>query len=74
MTQAEFHKWMMFYRDYPFDDFHRYYRPAALVSVSIAGGEAKERLERLAPEPIPDGLDVADVATIKAFGFNPNKE
>jgi hypothetical protein len=25
----------------------------------------------LQPEPIPDGLDRADVATIKAFGFTP---
>jgi hypothetical protein len=71
MTQAEFQRWIQFYREQPFDDFHRYHRPAALVSVSMAGGDIKERLEWLQPEPIPDGLDRADVATIKAFGFTP---
>jgi hypothetical protein len=71
MSQAEFHRWIQFYREQPFDDFHRYHRPAALVSVSLAGGDIKERLEWLQPEPIPDGLDRADVATMKAFGFTP---
>jgi hypothetical protein len=71
MSQAEFQQWIQFYRNFPFDDFHRYHRPAALVSVSMAGGDVKERLEWLQPEPIPDGLDVADVNTIKAFGFTP---
>jgi len=72
MSQAEFHRWIQFYREQPFDDFHRYHRPAALISTSMAGGDIKERLEWLQPEPIPDGLDRADVATIRAFGFNPN--
>jgi hypothetical protein len=71
MTQAEFQRWIQFYREQPFDDFHRYHRPAALVSVSMAGGDIKERLEWLQPEAIPDGLERADVATIKAFGFTP---
>ena len=70
MSQAEFQRWIQFYREQPFDDFHRYHRPAALVSVSLAGGDIKERLEWLQPEPIPDGLDRADVATIKALGFS----
>jgi hypothetical protein len=70
MSQSEFQRWIQFYREQPFDDFHRYHRPAALVSVSLAGGDIKERLEWLQPEPIPDGLDRADVATIKALGFS----
>lgn len=72
MTQKEFHTWMEFYRNHPFDDFHRYHRPAALISVSMAGGDIKDRLEWLAPEPIPDGLNEADLATIRAFGFKPS--
>lgn len=72
MTQKEFQQWMQFYRNHPFDDLHRYHRPAALVSISMGGGDIKERLEWLAPEPIPDGLDVADLNTIKAFGFKPS--
>jgi hypothetical protein len=71
MSQAEFQQWIQFYRNFPFDDFHRYHRPAALVSVSMAGGDVKERLEWLQPEPIPDGLEAADVTTIRAFGFTP---
>jgi hypothetical protein len=72
MTQAEFNNWVAFYRDQPFDDLHRYHRPAALVSVSMGGGDVKERLEWLQPEPVPDGLNKADLVTIKAFGFTPN--
>lgn len=73
MTQAEFQKWVHFYQDYPFDDLHRYYRPAALVSVSMAGGDVKERIEWLAPEPIPDGLSASDVITMRAFGIKPKE-
>jgi hypothetical protein len=38
----------------------------------MAGGDIKERLEWLQPEPVPDGLNQADLVTIKAFGFTPN--
>jgi hypothetical protein len=71
MTQAEFYQWIEFYRNYPFDDFHRYHRPAALVSVSMNGGDVADKLEWLQPEPIPDGLTAADLRTIKAFGYTP---
>jgi len=71
MSQAEFKQWVNFYRNYPFDDLHRYHRPAALISVSMAGGDVKERIEWLSPEPVPDGLEGSDVATMKAFGFSP---
>jgi hypothetical protein len=37
----------------------------------MAGGDIKERLEWLQPEPLPDGLNHADAATMKAFGFTP---
>lgn len=74
MTQKEFDRWMQFYRDQPFDDLHRYHRPAALISVSMGGGDVKERLEWLQPEPLPDGLDYADVRTMQAFGFTTPKD
>ena len=74
MSQAEFQRWIQFYREQPFDDFHRYHRPAALISTSMAGGDIKERLEWLQPEPIPDGLDRADVATMKALGIVPSQK
>ena len=72
MSQAEYQRWFEFYKQYPFDDLHRYHRPAALISTSMAGGDIKERLEWLQPEPVPDGLNQADLVTIKAFGFTPN--
>ena len=50
MTQREFHDWCDFYRLFPFDDYHRHHRPAALVSVSMGGGDVSERLEWLSPE------------------------
>lgn len=49
MTMAEFRAWQEFYSMLPFDDLHRHYRPAALVSASLAGGKLDERLEWLAP-------------------------
>jgi hypothetical protein len=70
MSQAEFDRWSQFYRDYPFDDLHRYHRPAALISVSMAGGEIQDKLNWLHPEPLPDGLSLADVNTMKAFGLS----
>ena len=70
MTQAEYRNWIAFYRNHPFDDLHRYHRPAALVSVSMGGGDVKERIDWLSPEPIADGLGAADAATMKAFGFS----
>ena len=51
MTQAEFVAWREFYKQQPFDDFHRFHRPAALVSVSLGGGDVQARLDWLAPEP-----------------------
>jgi hypothetical protein len=70
MSQAEFDRWSQFYRDHPFDDLHRYHRPAALISVSMAGGEIQDKLNWLHPEPLPDGLSLADVNTMKAFGLS----
>lgn len=57
---------MAFYQDYPFDDKHRYYRPAALVSVSMSGGEVQKKLDWLQPPSIEN---TADYNTLKAFGL-----
>lgn len=72
MTQKEFQGWIEFYRAYPFDDLHRYHRPAALISTSMAGGEIRDKIEWLQPEILPDDISQADVATMKAFGFKPS--
>lgn len=70
MTQAEFMSWGEFYRRWPFDDLHRYYRPAALVAHSLGGGDAdamRQRLEWLQP-PEDDGMTSADRDLFRAMG------
>lgn len=69
MTRVEFERWVDFYMSQPFDDLHRYYRPAALVAVSMAGGDVTEKLEWLQPR---QEADSADVKTLAAFGFKPS--
>ena len=69
MPQAEFLAWVEFYRMYPFDDLHRFHRPAALVATSFGGGDINPRLEWLHPEPSTINMSDADLNTMKAFGF-----
>lgn len=72
MTESEFRRWAEYYVSHPFDDLHRYHRPAALISVSMAGGDVQTKLEWLQPEPTPDGLNEADLRTMRAFGLKPS--
>jgi hypothetical protein len=73
MTQPEFLAWLEFYRLSPFDDYHRLYRPAAMVAQSMAGGEIDERLAWLEKRPLPERSD-ADLNTMKAFGVKPPRK
>ena len=69
MTEEEFQDWLDFFAMYPFDDLHRIHRPAALVSVSMAGGgdAFADRLEVLQPDPKLAGLSDVDKSLIRAF-------
>lgn len=74
MPAPEFEAWRQFYVDRPFDDRHRYHRPAAL----IASAGARDRnasidslMKWLCPEPVPEGMDDADLRTLAAFGLKP---
>ena len=69
MTRVEFHRWVAFYEAFPFDDFSRYHRPAALIATSLGGGEIQPRLDWLQPDPINAEMDDADMNTLRAFGF-----
>ena len=69
MTQAEFLQWAAFYRNEPFDDFHRFYRPAALIA-SARGGDVQPLLDWLQPPP-DDGRTGADRDLFKAAGVTP---
>lgn len=71
MSQAEFIAWVAFYRLYPFDDHHRHHRPAALVAQCMAGGDMKDKLEWLQPDPTYSGYSAAEVRSFKAFGIKP---
>lgn len=79
MSRVEFESWVAFYELHPFDDLHRYHRPAAMVASSLGGGSITDRLAWLAPEPAaPDYLDPeqysdADRRTLDAFGLKPIK-
>lgn len=67
MSRVEFLRWGEFYKLYPFDDFHRYHRPAALVASSFGGGDLRARLEWLFPSQASDADD-QEAAWARALG------
>lgn len=84
MSKRELESWQAFYLLYPFDDLHRYHRPAALISASAAmamtSGDLmpaiQKRLQFLQPEPSVDefpagNFSEADMRTMRAFGVRP---
>jgi hypothetical protein len=75
MAQKEFESWIEFYRCCPFDDFHRYHRPAALIASRGGSGESLSSfLSWLQPEPVDPALanySAADLNTLRAFGIKP---
>lgn len=71
MTPREFAAWIEFYKLFPFDDRHRYHRPAALVSVSLGGGKIDDRIAFLSPDPKPEGYSSADMSLMKMLGVRP---
>jgi len=69
MTQKEFESWINFYSMHPFDDFHRFHRPAALISRSFSGADIADLLEWLQPQPKDETYSDADLNTFKALGI-----
>jgi len=67
MSRAEFLAWGAFYRLFPFDDLHRYYRPAAMIASAMGGGSTSDRVEWLQPSPFQH--TAADLQTLRAFGI-----
>jgi len=70
MSADEFASWVEFFALYPFDDYHRHHRPAALVSASFAGGSdaIAERLEFLQPDPALADMSDVDRSILNAVG------
>lgn len=76
MTQRELMSWREFHKHFPIDDFHRLYRPAALIAAS--SGERRDinstirnLADWLQPDPAMAGLSDADARTLAAFGLKP---
>lgn len=60
----------------PFDDLHRFHRPAALVATCLTGDKIENMLEWLHPKynsAAESEFSEADMNTFKAFGVEPPK-
>jgi len=72
MSRREFLEWVEFYEETPFDDFHRYHRPAALIAQRMAGGDIQSYLDwLLPPRPNPE-MSGADLTTLASFKIKPS--
>jgi len=73
MPYSEYENWRAFYVMYPFDDRHRYYRPAALIASVNAmqpNSALKAALDWLQPNPATMHLNETDKRTLAALGLN----
>jgi hypothetical protein len=86
ISERDFQGLREFYRMYPFDDYHRFHRPAALVAGAMAGGDMAARLEWLQPDTaaspatgtpqlpsIIGDYSSADLSVMVALGVTPPK-
>ena len=72
MSMAEFRRWAAYYRAYPFDDMHRYHRPAALVaSRTRNANDVQSLIDWLQPDPAMADFSSVDVSVMRAFGVRP---
>lgn len=72
LPSDEFEEWGRFYADEPFDDFHRYHRPAALVATTQSQNRSdaiKNALDWLLPDAVLADVPDADQTTLAAFGL-----
>lgn len=74
MTPAELESWRQFYLQFPFDDFHRFHRPAAFIASAQAVKGRNEAiaagLEWLQPDTrVTGNYSDADLRTMKALGI-----
>lgn len=75
MTQVEFESWREFYRQAPFDDFHRFHRPAALVATATVTKQRDKAIEEslawLQPEANTSGWSEGELRSFRAHGIKP---
>lgn len=73
-SEVELQGWREFYRLYPFDDYHRFHRPAALIAGMQSTNPQQAitgHLKWLQPEPVLAEFGEFDMKTLKAFGLKP---
>ena len=73
MSQCEFERWYDFYQMNPFDDLHRFHRPAALIARSMNGAEIQPMIEWLHPDysnSLDSEYSEEDLKTFKALGLD----
>ncbi len=68
MSQREFERWKHFYERFPFDDVHRYQRPAALIAKTMTKTEMPQLLDWLGRPLVVDQADI-ETKTLAALGF-----
>lgn len=74
MSPVEFRRWREYYRLFPFDDRHRYHRPAALIAASSRSNVQQgfaDFIEFLEPDPALAHFSGSDVSILRAFGLRP---
>lgn len=77
MTQPEFVDWCAFYTLHPFDDEHRFFRPAAMlgevIGASLAGhtSKADDLMDWLNKNPVVAQYSDADRNSMRAWGLKP---
>lgn len=67
MSAAEFERWCDYYRIAPFDDRHRYHRPAALIASRNSRSPVEDLIDWLQPPDMP----TEDLSVFKALGVRP---
>lgn len=76
MSEQEFRRWVRFYRQQPFDDIHRYYRPAVLQASAFGGGDMAAMMDFLLNKEVVQEAESEDVglSVFRAFGVVPPKQ
>lgn len=69
MSREEFERWWHHYQDQPFDDLHRYQRPAAWLAMSMNGVEPRDSLKWLSGKRLSEASNDSDTTTLAAFGL-----
>lgn len=62
---------MKYHMDAPFDDLHRYHRPAALISTSMSGADWDGLLSTLVDKHQPESVSDITRRTFAALGVEP---